>query len=437
MKRIAFLLLAALMVLSLCACNIAKPPVETQPQSDPTEATQPEEIADPVGTYRCIAISLDGPEAYEETDHGKLCLYADGTGDVYFDENYYDFDWEMEDDRFLAAVHDMPEISLEGTLEENIMVLVHEKTTYLRFQRMTKEELEKEALDLLRYMMEDTKEQMAAAYLGWLEPGEDLQTWLAEKCPELQLEYPILTSIPQERIVGDSGEVYCLVPRDPQAKLTINLLKDNAEGVQDVLYESEDGQPVLLLCNNGESYPNTQVVLTESTGGELTWKPLLGDAGGVCLPTDDMLDEQMLDFSNYMEVYQDEYVVKLIYGWQLPDEAYLSSACWNYQEDTPEERRWVLDLREDGTLELDLIADGAFVKEEHYAGTWSLNFSDNDGLTWLYLDMLRADGTAFRDACVVMKSEYEVSIVLGVRNGQGRLPVPCEEEISYWQGSLG
>ena len=88
-------------------------------------------------------------------------------------------------------------------------------------------------------------------------------------------------------------------------------------------------------------------------------------------------------------------------------------------------------------MELDLIADGAFVKEEHYAGTWSLNFSDNDGLTWLYLDMLRADGTAFRDACVVMKSEYEVSIVLGVRNGQGRLPVPCEEEISYWQGSLG
>ena len=36
----------------------------------------------------------------------------------------------------------MPEVSLEGTLEENIMVLVHEKTTYLRFQRMTPEELE-------------------------------------------------------------------------------------------------------------------------------------------------------------------------------------------------------------------------------------------------------------------------------------------------------
>lgn len=435
MKRIAFLLLAAVMVLSLCACSLIKPPAETPPQSDPTEATQPKETADPVGTYRCIAISADGPDAYQETDYGKLCIYADGTGDVYFYENYYDFDWEMDENRFLATPHDLPDVSLEGTLEDDIIVLIHEKTTYLRFQRMTKEELEKEALDLLRYMMEDTKEQMAVAYLGWIEPGEDLQTWLAENCPELQLEYPILTSIPQERIVGDSGEVYCLVPRDPQAKLTINLLKDNAEGIQDVLYEREDGQPVLLLCNNGDAYPNTQVILTESTGEELTWKPLLGDAGGVCLPTDDMLDKLMFDFSNYMELYQDEYVVKLIYGWQLPDEAYLASTCWNYYEDTPEERHWVLNLSGDGTVQLDLTVGNE--NAEHYEGTWGLNYSDNDGLTWLYLNMLSSNGTAFEGECVVLKGGYEASIVLGTREGQGRLPVPCEEEITYWQGSVG
>ena len=66
-----------------------------------------------------------------------------------------------------------------------------------------------------------------------------------------------------------------------------------------------------------------------------------------------------------------------------------------------------------------------------------MNYSDNDGLTWLYLNMLSSNGTAFEGECVVLKGGYEASIVLGTREGQGRLPVPCEEEITYWLGSVG
>ena len=278
-----------------------------------------------------------------------------------------------------------------------------------------------------------TVDQMAVAYLGWCEGDEDLDVWLSRTCPNMLEQYPFITSIPQDRIVGDRGEVYILVPREADAQVDIHLLAEDNGEVTDTLYESETSEPVLLMCNYSGAYPNARVTIA---GGSLTFYPQLGDMGSVVIPINDSLEKLMFDFSDYLEMTQDYYQGMLANGWRLTDEEYLTSTCWNYSEDTPEDCRWVLNIDGD-TVQLDLLVDGARVEAQHCEGTWSLNYSDNDGLTYLFLNMLRGDGETVAGEYVVLQCHYDTGILLGSHDGQSQLPVPCEEEATFWWGSVG
>ena len=82
------------------------------------------------------------------------------------------------------------------------------------------------SLTSFRQAMVDTPNVFAVAYLGYPEVvGEDLQSdpfaimqenayWLCE-------DLPFLMEIPQDRIVGENGELYCIVPRDENATVTV------------------------------------------------------------------------------------------------------------------------------------------------------------------------------------------------------------------------
>lgn len=80
--------------------------------------------------------------------------------------------------------------------------------------------------------------------------------------------------IPQDHwvVAPDGGcDLYCIFPQEAQATLFVyeTSLTDDAEkplqrGKQ--LYYSEDGQPILLLCNISDIVPNTEVELYPSTG---------------------------------------------------------------------------------------------------------------------------------------------------------------------------
>ena len=88
--------------------------------------------------------------------------------------------------------------------------------------------------------------------------------------------------IPQDHwvVAPDGGcDLYCIFPQEAQATLFVyeTSLTDDAEkplqrGKQ--LYYSEDGQPILLLCNISDIVPNTEVELYPSTGEELVFSPL-------------------------------------------------------------------------------------------------------------------------------------------------------------------
>lgn len=446
-KRMSFLLAMA-MLLCLCACDntpateepTASPTIQGQPDpTKPADPADPPVTASPVGVYGCTGISTEGPDNYQEMGYGQLCIYEDHTGDIYFDDYYHDFTWVMEGDRFIATTNDEPSISIEGTLKAGIMELVYEGNVYLRFQQQTQQELDQLAVDFLRECMVDTAQKMAVAYLGWYEGEEDFSGWLSKSCPKLLEEYPFIASVPEEQIIGQFGEVYCLVPKDEQANVTIGLLKNDDSGeIAKVLHQSNNGEPLLLICNYDGSYPNMQVTVQETTGEELVFYPQIGRMGGVVIPKDDSLEELMFDFTDYFEVYQDYYTAMLVKAWYFADEEHLISTCWNHYEDTLEDRCWVLNVSGDGTVQMDLLLDGVPVDAEHYEGTWGLNYSDDTGLTYLYLDILRDDGKRINDEYVVLKCNYSNGILLGIHEDQERPPfIGNGETVSFWWGSVG
>ena len=96
-------------------------------------------------------------------------------------------------------------------------------------------------------------------------------------------------------------DLYCIFPQDPDSTLFVYeaTLTDDAEnplqrGKQ--LYYSEDGQPILLLCNISDIAPNTEVELYPSTGEELVWSPFLSGENGHVVEA-----EGVCDFTIYPE----------------------------------------------------------------------------------------------------------------------------------------
>ena len=104
--------------------------------------------------------------------------------------------------------------------------------------------------------------------------------------------------IPQDHwvVAPDGGcDLYCIFPQDPDATLFVYeaTLTDDAEnplqrGKQ--LYYSEDGQPILLLCNISDIAPNTEVELYPSTGEELVFSPSLSGENGHVVQADGVCD---------------------------------------------------------------------------------------------------------------------------------------------------
>ena len=110
--------------------------------------------------------------------------------------------------------------------------------------------------------------------------------------------------IPEDHwvVAPDGGcDLYCIFPQDPDSTLFVYeaILTDDAEnplqrGKQ--LYYSEDGQPILLLCNISDIVPNTEVELYPSADEELVFSPFLSGENGHVVEA-----EGVCDFTIYPE----------------------------------------------------------------------------------------------------------------------------------------
>ena len=151
---------------------------------------------------------------------------------------------------------------------------------------------EPEDVAYMRLLAGEDEYRACVLYLGGsYEITTDVQQVLDSQT-DLRELWGFVYDIPQDHwvVAPDGGcDLYCIFPQDPDSTLFVyeTSLTDDAEnplqrGKQ--LYYSEDGQPILLLCNISDIVPNTEVELYPSTGEELVFSPFLSGENGHVLP---------------------------------------------------------------------------------------------------------------------------------------------------------
>ena len=135
---------------------------------------------------------------------------------------------------------------------------------------------EEDTLTLLRQEIADSGSLLGVAYLGVMADADsDITEWLADS--GWTQTFPFLAELTAQQTVTQPGnEVYCIVPADEKAGLTVrayNLL-DDAFPAGDVLYESAGGAPVCLRGNVSDIMPNMEVTVS-GAGGETVYRPAL------------------------------------------------------------------------------------------------------------------------------------------------------------------
>lgn len=160
--------------------------------------------------------------------------------------------------------------------------------------------VEDPALTAARQEMAASGAQCAVGYLGDLPQNGTVEDLLeASGCLE---EYPFLADCPVVTYKGP--QVFCLIPRSADTAVTVEeYICDASNNYQgetgEVLFESQTGQPVILVCNQNDVLPNLQVTLVEADGAETIYQPALELCGGTVFVPAGMVFQ---DVSSYEQV---------------------------------------------------------------------------------------------------------------------------------------
>lgn len=166
------------------------------------------------------------------------------------------------------------------------------------------EDAEGASLVSLRQAMIETPQIFAAAFFGHAERGADVFALMQENAPQLCENLPFLLNIRAENIIGDIGYLFCIVPADENATVAVNrrLWNDESGAYEEaeVLYRSENGEPILVLYPNENGMSDTELVITDSNGNIAVWYP---DSSYSVAPLfDDNGESRIFDFTSYDEL---------------------------------------------------------------------------------------------------------------------------------------
>lgn len=269
-----------------------------------------------------------------------------------------------------------------------------------------------DSLDLLRQELDERQqdERFAVAYIGDIDGklsdlAIPLRDWINDTAPGLCAQYTFVRNIPQERVVGDSGSLFCVVPRDPNATVAVNRVRWNeAKGgyeTLEVLYRSESGEPVLLFISNDlGTVPTdtTELLLTDSHPDTLSWYPI---PGIVALPYDYENDRKLAyDFTFYSQEGNDGFGSDI--GWTCPTGSQLTQEVWAWQGNTDKPALATLELHANssqegdwGTATFTWWYESDFVTpEEVYTGDWGLT-GNGEYSGVIMLDLTRTGGKRY------------------------------------------
>ena len=201
----------------------------------------------------------------------------------------------------------------------------------------TQEAPQDASLVSLRQAMVETPQVFAVAYLGYPEIiDQDMQAdpfaIMQETAYWLREDLPFLMDIPQDRIVGETGELYCIVPKDENATVAVNKgtwVGDSEPLIyEEVIYRSESGDPILLFCNGSGWEPDTQVVITDSNGTVTTWYPQLDDNQCAMPLRNDNWEDLFFDSSPYREIIMAKHRYLKDTQWKMPTAESLAGTTW-------------------------------------------------------------------------------------------------------------
>ena len=162
------------------------------------------------------------------------------------------------------------------------------------------------SLVIFRQTMVETPQLFAAAYFGYVPQDADPFTVMQEAAPQLCKDLPFLLTIDQEHILGIEGHLFCIVPADENTTVAVNRRPWNAETERyeepEVLYRSESGSPVLVMCPNEDWIPDTEVIITDPSGTVTSWSPYLDPSYHISALRNDKGESLILDFTAYDEL---------------------------------------------------------------------------------------------------------------------------------------
>lgn len=200
----------------------------------------------------------------------------------------------------------------------------------------TAPEMAEASLNSLQQAMAETPQIFAVAYFGYYDTIDsdapvDPYSVMQEQAPRFCEDLPFLLNIPADRVIGDNGDLFCVVPLDKDAIVAVSLGAWNEAAeeyeYEQSLYYSESGEPILFFCNGAGVEPDTQVYIS-GPSGEVIWYPMIDDNNCVAPLRNDDWENLFLDFSPYKELLMKSHQDMKDSEWVIPTADLLTGTTW-------------------------------------------------------------------------------------------------------------
>ncbi len=275
------------------------------------------------------------------------------------------------------------------------------------------------SIELLREEMATVLSEPAIFGMAYVGPYFDdgmhgeLDEWLISVMKIMPNRYhAFIPEIDKTHIVGERGFLYCIIAQDPDSTISVNDLETG-----ELLYQSKNGDPLLVFCNrNGDAQEaDTFVTIKTTDGNEYVWEPTLSERSYPDMVFPNILVDKEYrllswDFGNVFEepIYDFEGWLKL--GWRGLTAVGLAydenGTSWSIT-DLNNDARYILNLNiaeNDDHLEGEAILDcyylGSDELQAEWRGLWKIETSlEMPSLLYLYRMNLvdGADMAAYED----------------------------------------
>ena len=263
-----------------------------------------------------------------------------------------------------------------------------------------------QSLVWLRERMAFPQTMLGAAFLGYTGEASD-GDWLSETDQATLQKYPFISEIDTGHIIGNDVYLYCLVPIDENATVSVNLMrwdsKSDTEEVIEVLYRSEVGDPLLIFAAGGDdayaylSYIQVQIV--DNAGNSCVWEPQLYTSTGHIVPCfSENGDYLSFDFTEYgWQGVPSELAPWLADGWSgvyasgLGGSWTTQAAAWDTDRIANYYLWFFPEDEMGGTVELYWEYEGSDLFEEMWRGFWTTT-SVMDGPSYVTVSLSLVGG---------------------------------------------